>query len=210
MNELIITPKAQTMSSLEIAKLTGKEHGDVLKDIRRVLAEVEIGEGEFSGTYLDKSNRQSPCFNLPRRECDLIIAGYSAKYRLAIIDRWQELEKKELRVMSPMEMVIASAQAIMRIEQEQAEHAKRLDAIEAKQSEANAGTGFYSVLGYANLKGKKLTTLEAARIGKLATKASEKVGIQMGKVPDARYGSVKTYFEDILNEVFALGLASVA
>jgi Rha family phage regulatory protein len=93
MNNLALATK-NTMSSLEIAKLTGKDHADVLKDIRRILAEVEIDQGKFSGTYLDKSNRQSPCFNLPRRECDLIIAGYSAKYRLAIIDRWQELEQE--------------------------------------------------------------------------------------------------------------------
>ena len=82
----------KTMSSLEIAKLTGKPHNDVLKDIRRILKEVEIGAGQFSHSYKSLQNKYLPCYNLPRRECDLIIAGYSAKYRLAIIDRWQELE----------------------------------------------------------------------------------------------------------------------
>jgi len=85
----------KTMSSLEIAQLTGKEHADVLKDIRRILAEAEIGEGKFSGSYLSQQNKELPCFNLPRRECDLVIAGYSVKYRLAIIDRWQELEEQQ-------------------------------------------------------------------------------------------------------------------
>ncbi|MFZ2172368.1 MAG: phage regulatory protein/antirepressor Ant [Methylococcaceae bacterium] len=80
------------MSSLEIAKLTGKPHNDVLKDIRRILEEVEIDAGLFSQVYKAGNGQMQPCFNLPRRECDLIIAGYSAKYRLAIIDRWQELE----------------------------------------------------------------------------------------------------------------------
>lgn len=84
-----------TMSSLEISELTGKPHNDVLKDIRRILAEVEIDVGLFSRIYKDSMNRDKPCFNLPRRECDLVIAGYSAKYRLAIIDRWQELEKEK-------------------------------------------------------------------------------------------------------------------
>lgn len=92
---LLAKNQPATMSSLEIAKLTGKNHNDVLKDIRRILAEAEIDAGKFSRTYLDKSNRQSPCFELPRRECDLVIAGYSVKYRLAIIDRWQELEAQQ-------------------------------------------------------------------------------------------------------------------
>lgn len=90
--ELSATTKNQTMSSLEIAKLTGKPHNDVLKDIRRILEEVEIDAGLFSQVYKAGNGQMQPCFNLPRRECDLIIAGYSAKYRLAIIDRWQELE----------------------------------------------------------------------------------------------------------------------
>lgn len=94
MNNLVKVSGSQTMSSREIAELTGKEHSDVLKDIRRILEEAEIGEGKFSGTYTDVQNKERPCFNLPRRECDLVIAGYSVKYRLAIIDRWQELEAK--------------------------------------------------------------------------------------------------------------------
>lgn len=87
--------EAVTMTSREIAELTGKEHGDVLKDIRRILEEVGIDGGKFSGVYKGANGQDRPCFNLPRRECDLIIAGYSAKYRLAIIDRWQELEAKQ-------------------------------------------------------------------------------------------------------------------
>ena len=83
----------QTMSSREIAELTGKDHADVLKDIRRILEEAEIDHGKFSGIYKDSMNRGQTCYNLPRRECDLIVSGYSVKYRLAIIDRWQELEQ---------------------------------------------------------------------------------------------------------------------
>ena len=40
MNELSKLNK--TMSSLEIAELTGKRHGDVVSDVYRILGEVEI------------------------------------------------------------------------------------------------------------------------------------------------------------------------
>lgn len=84
-----------TMSSLEIAKLTGKQHKDVLETIKKTLKEAEIEPAEFSAAYKAGNGQMQPCFNLPRRECDLIIAGYSVKYRLAIIDRWQELENQQ-------------------------------------------------------------------------------------------------------------------
>jgi Rha family phage regulatory protein len=82
------------MSSLEIAKITGKDHKNVMADIRRTLEEAEIGELRFKLTYTDTQNKARPCFMLPRRECDLVMSGYSVKYRLAIIDRWHELEAK--------------------------------------------------------------------------------------------------------------------
>ena len=81
-----------TMTSIEIAALTGKNHADVLRDIRNILKEAEIEESKFAGEYKTNNNQTKPCYNLPRRECDLVVSGYSVKYRLAIIDRWQELE----------------------------------------------------------------------------------------------------------------------
>ena len=60
-----------------------------MADIKRILAEVEIDSLVFQSIYKDSMKRQKPLFNLQRRECELVIAGYSAKYRLAIIDRWQ-------------------------------------------------------------------------------------------------------------------------
>ena len=42
-----------SMSSLEIAKLTGKEHKNVLRDIRTMLEELEIDQLRFERSYLD-------------------------------------------------------------------------------------------------------------------------------------------------------------
>ena len=81
-----------TMSSLEIAALTGKEHKNVLRDIRAMFEELEIGVLSFEHSYLSEQKKQMPCFNLPKRECMILVSGYSIKLRAAIIDRWQELE----------------------------------------------------------------------------------------------------------------------
>ena len=42
-----------TMSSLEIAKLTGKEHRNVLRDVKRILSEAEINALNFERIYTD-------------------------------------------------------------------------------------------------------------------------------------------------------------
>ena len=39
-----------TMSSLEIAQLTGKDHKHVLRDIRKMLDELEIDAAQFWAT----------------------------------------------------------------------------------------------------------------------------------------------------------------
>ena len=86
---------ALTMSSREIAELTGKNHFDVKRDIQNVLLQAEIDASKFAVIYRDSQNRNQSEYNLPKRECDLVVSGYSVKYRLAIIDRWQELETKQ-------------------------------------------------------------------------------------------------------------------
>lgn len=86
---------ALTMSSREIADLTGKNHFDVKRDIQNTLLQAEIDASKFAVIYKDSQNRNQSEYNLPKRECDLVVSGYSVKYRLAIIDRWQELETKQ-------------------------------------------------------------------------------------------------------------------
>ena len=95
MNELINVANTVTMSSLEIAKLTGKEHKNVLADIKGMLKELELGELTFQLSYKSEQNKELPCYNLPKRECLILVSGYSIKLRTAIIDRWQELESKQ-------------------------------------------------------------------------------------------------------------------
>lgn len=103
MNELMIKNIAHTvggmagtMSSLEIAKLTGKEHKHVLRDIREFLDEIDEGDrSRFGSIYQDSYGRDQECYILPKRECLGLASKYDAKLRMAIIDRWAELEYKE-------------------------------------------------------------------------------------------------------------------
>jgi hypothetical protein len=86
---------ARTMSSREIAKLTGKAHKHVLADIRSMLKDLEIDWADCSAQYQDSTGRSLPCFELNRELTDTLLTGYSAKMRLAVIRRWRELEQQQ-------------------------------------------------------------------------------------------------------------------
>lgn len=96
MNNLsIANNEVLTMSSLEIAELTGKQHKHVIADIRKLCFSLEIDSADFSAQYKDQSGKENRYFNLPKRECLILISGYNVKLRASIIDRWQELEAKQ-------------------------------------------------------------------------------------------------------------------
>ena len=85
--------EVMTMSSLEIAELTGKQHKHVLTDTRNMLNSLNIDSAVFTAQYKDSTGRSLPMFNLPKDETLCLVSGYSPQMRMAIIKRWQELEE---------------------------------------------------------------------------------------------------------------------
>lgn len=94
MNELlnITAQPGLTMSSLEIAGLTGKRHDNVLRDARKMFSELGGTFPQFWGKVPSGGGRPLEVVNLPKRETLILVSGYSVAMRARIIDRWQELE----------------------------------------------------------------------------------------------------------------------
>ena len=97
-----------TMTSREIAELTGKRHDHVMADIRKMLNDLGQTSPEFSGDLPDAYGRRQPIFNLPKRETLILVSGYSTELRARIIDRWHELEGQPAQ---PAPLAIPSANA---------------------------------------------------------------------------------------------------
>ena len=63
--------------SREVALKTGKEHSELLKDIRKYigyLAEGDFHLGDFfiEDTYKDKNNQLRPCYQLTKQGCEMV------------------------------------------------------------------------------------------------------------------------------------------
>lgn len=84
-----------TMSSREIAELTGKRHPDVKRDIVNMLHDLVEVVSDFAHIYFDSMNREQTEYLLDRDHTDCLLTGYSAKARMLIIQRWRELEAKQ-------------------------------------------------------------------------------------------------------------------
>ena len=85
----------ETMTSLEIAEVTGKNHAHVMRDIRQILAQG-VDQSNFGLVeYTDKKGEHRPCYELTKKGCLILASGYDALLREKIINRWEELETKE-------------------------------------------------------------------------------------------------------------------
>ena len=88
----IVTIHALTMSSREIAELTGKDLSHVNRDIRAML-DALVDDPELDHVREDKDARgYTTAFHLGRELTYTLMAGYSVQLRRKVIARWQELE----------------------------------------------------------------------------------------------------------------------
>ena len=102
MNEVIeFVDVKQTMSSLEIARLTGKPHNDVMKAIRNMepaWEKVQGGKFSLSSKTYDLPNgghKQQPYYELTKTECLYVATKFNDEARAKLVIRWEELERKE-------------------------------------------------------------------------------------------------------------------
>ena len=88
----------QTMTSLDIAEITGRNHRDVMRSIRNMEpAWIEVTERNFAlSEYKDKSNRSVPMYILTKTECLFVATKFNDEARAKLVLRWEQLEKEKL------------------------------------------------------------------------------------------------------------------
>lgn len=124
------------------------------------------------------------------------------------------VEKKyKSQVVAPSELSpeLQLFQQIFRsVAQQQLEQKRQAAEIECVKSTVNdvkaklttRNEDYFTVAGYASLRGLKVDVNRAGMLGRKATKLSKEYGYEVSKVKDPRFGTVNSYHVDILKEIF--------
>ena len=101
--------RRNTITSMEVAEMVGKEHSKLLRDIRNYVAqlgEAKIGFTDFfkESTYVTDQNKTLPCFLVTKKGCEFIAhkmtgqkgTEFTARY----INRFHEMEEMPQRLLT--------------------------------------------------------------------------------------------------------------
>jgi phage anti-repressor protein len=78
----------------------------------------------------------------------------------------------------------------------------RSEIADVRAHQITSAVDYYTIAGYASLCKVKLQLKQFQSFGKQASKICKDLGYATGTMPDAKYGTVKTYPDDVLKEIF--------
>lgn len=129
---------AVTMSSREIADLCGKQHDNVMRDIRKMMQDIGQDALKFEGMYQDAYGREKPCFNLPKDLTVTLITGYRADLRYKVVKRLEQLEEEKQRGGFQVPQSFGEA---LRLAADQAEQIEAMKPVVAAMARLGASEG---------------------------------------------------------------------
>jgi len=124
MNELQILENKKTMTSLEVAEITGKDHKNILADIRDEISKLGEERGRLifqQSCYTNLQNKQQPMFLLNYKGVLQLGARYNAETRFKLIEKIEQLQKP----MTVEDMIIMQANEMKSVKH-------RIDVVENK------------------------------------------------------------------------------
>ena len=124
MNELINIEAKNTLTSLDVAEITGKEHKNILSDIRDEISKLGEERGRLifqQSYYTNLQNRQQPLFILNYKGVLQLGARYNAETRFKLIEKIEQFQKP----MTVEDMIIMQANEMKNVKH-------RIDIVENK------------------------------------------------------------------------------
>ena len=100
------------MTSLEIAELTGKQHKDLLRAIRKMeIAWVDVTGRKFAlrvkiNELANGVKIETPYYLLTKTECLYIATKFNDEARAKLVIRWEELERAHMGTGTPCDIAV--------------------------------------------------------------------------------------------------------
>lgn len=154
----LVSAKEATMTSLQIAEVTGKQHSHVMEAIRAMEpAWEEVCGSKFRLTsYIDRQGKERPMYSLTKTECLYISTKFNDEARARLVLRWEKLERQNARLhalSATAEQTIAKAKELLaRSEEKEIDDINELEAYEAAELMVTgmAPTDALEVIGILN------------------------------------------------------------
>jgi len=109
-------------------------------------------------------------------------------------------QSKARQLLFMAQMMLEQEERVSRLEQAKNDQQKRIDAIARRQDDMDGDTGYMTALGFCRRVEIPAPLEFAQRLGIKASNMCKRLKIRTGKVPDERWGSVKSYPESVLQE----------
>lgn len=107
-----------TMTSLQIAEITGKRHSDVLEAIRKMEPAWEkVSQRKFPlADYIDQQGKYRPMYILSKTEILYIATKFNDEARAKLVLRWEQLEMERQQPSLPTTYKDALKQLLLQVE----------------------------------------------------------------------------------------------
>lgn len=207
-----------TMSTVDIAELTGKRHDNVMRKAKELADKGIINATQIEERYNNNNIRM--VYHLNKTESLNLVANLSPEFTARIIDRWQALENQTALPQDYPTALRAYADEVeKRITAEQeARYAIETKAwISSKREATSMATASVATRKVNQLekeldKSKEYATIKRMQLQyhgltfswRELKQASQELGLPPTDVFDANYGTVKAYHKDVWLEVYAL------
>lgn len=113
--QVALSSNTPTMTSREIAELTGKQHAHVMRDVRTMLEALEKDVSSFGSIFKDSYGRTQQEYKLDRELTLTLVSGYDIPLRHRVVTKLSELESGAVIPVSPIQQAATFMKASLEI-----------------------------------------------------------------------------------------------
>lgn len=134
MNDLATINTGMTIESREVAKMIGRQHKELLRDIRRYLSDIstsaDLRSSDFfiESLYKDKKGEERLCCLLTKKGCEFVANKMTGKkgnlFTASYITKFNKMEKQQISVQFEIPQSYSEALRLAADQQDQLEKQK--------------------------------------------------------------------------------------